>query len=87
MNRIAAVDSHERDRSQRGSVAFGLGYALTRRTTLSFDLAGGSVCVGRPDRGLYGALLQTPSRTAASLSATPPYRAILRAGCFSPRRS
>ncbi|MGD0772992.1 MAG: FecR family protein [Candidatus Solibacter sp.] len=42
MNRINAVDSHERDRAQRGSVAFGLGYALTRRTTLSFDLAGGS---------------------------------------------
>ena len=42
MNRIAAVDSHERDRAQRGSVAFGLGYALSRRTTLSFDLAGGS---------------------------------------------
>jgi hypothetical protein len=42
MNRITAVDSHERDRAQRGSVAFGLGYALTRRTTLSFDLAGGS---------------------------------------------
>jgi hypothetical protein len=42
MNRIAAVDSHERDRAQRGSVAVGLGYALTRRTTLSFDLAGGT---------------------------------------------
>ena len=42
MNRIAAVDSHERDRAQRGSVAVGLGYALTRRTTLSFDLAGGA---------------------------------------------
>ena len=42
MNRIATVDSHERDRAQRGTVAAGLGYALTRSTTLSFDLAGGS---------------------------------------------
>jgi hypothetical protein len=42
MNRIGAVDSHQRDRAQRGTAAFGLGYALTRRITLSFDLAGGS---------------------------------------------
>ena len=42
MTRINTVDSHERDRAQRGSVAIGLGYALTRSTTLSFDLAGGS---------------------------------------------
>jgi hypothetical protein len=42
MNRIGAVDSHQRDRARRPTVAAGLGYALTRRTTLSFDLAGGS---------------------------------------------
>jgi hypothetical protein len=42
MNRITTVNSHERDRAQRGTVAAGLGYALTQRTTLSFDLAGGS---------------------------------------------
>ena len=42
MNRITTVDSHERDRAKRGSVAVGLGYALTRSTTLSFDLAGGT---------------------------------------------
>jgi hypothetical protein len=42
MNRITTVDSHERDRAQRGTVAAGLGYALTRSITLSFDLAGGS---------------------------------------------
>jgi hypothetical protein len=42
MTRTTTVDSHERDRAQRGSVAIGLGYALTRSTTLSFDLAGGS---------------------------------------------
>ena len=42
MNRIGAVDSHQRDGARRPTVAFGLGYALTRHTTLSFDLAGGS---------------------------------------------
>ena len=42
MNRIGAVDSHQRDRMKRGTAAVGLGYALTRRITLSFDLAGGS---------------------------------------------
>jgi hypothetical protein len=42
MNRISAVDSHQRDRARRPTVAFGLGYALSRRTTLSFDLAGGN---------------------------------------------
>jgi hypothetical protein len=59
MNRIATVDSHERDRSQRGSVAVGLGYALTRRTTLSFDLAGGSGRTwGARTEDYTGALLQ-----------------------------
>ena len=43
MTRATTVDSHERDRAQRGSVAVGLGYALTRSTTVSFDLAGGKV--------------------------------------------
>jgi hypothetical protein len=59
MNRIATVDSHERDRAQRGTVAAGLGYALTRRTTLSFDLAGGSArtWASRTEDGT-GALLQ-----------------------------
>ena len=42
MNRIGAVDSHQRDRMKRGTAAIGLGYALTRRITLSFDLAAGS---------------------------------------------
>jgi hypothetical protein len=42
MVRTNTVDSHERDRARRGSAAFGLGYALTRKTTLTFDLAGGS---------------------------------------------
>jgi hypothetical protein len=59
MNRIATVDSHERDRAQRGTVAAGLGYALTRSTTLSFDLAGGSArtWAARTEDGT-GALLQ-----------------------------
>ena len=42
MTRATTVDSHARDRAQRGSVAIGLGYSLTRSTTLSFDLAGGT---------------------------------------------
>jgi hypothetical protein len=42
MTQATIVNSHERDRAQRGSVAIGLGYALTRSTTLSFDLAGGT---------------------------------------------
>jgi hypothetical protein len=42
VSRIGAVDSHQRDGARRPTVAFGLGYALTRHTTLSFDLAGGS---------------------------------------------
>jgi hypothetical protein len=59
MNRLATVDSHERDRSQRGSIAVGLGYALTRRTTLSFDLAGGSARTwGARTEDYTGALLQ-----------------------------
>ena len=35
-------NSHERDRARRGSVGIGLGYSLTRRTILTFDLAGGA---------------------------------------------
>jgi hypothetical protein len=59
MNRISAVDSHERDRARRGTVAFGLGYALTRRTTLSFDLAGGSARTGASrTEDATGSLLQ-----------------------------
>ena len=42
VSRIGAVDSHQRDGARRPTVALGLGYALTRHTTLSFDLAGGS---------------------------------------------
>jgi hypothetical protein len=37
-----SLNSTERDRAQRGSVAAGLGYALSRRTVLSFDLTGGA---------------------------------------------
>jgi hypothetical protein len=35
--------SSDRERARRGSVAVGLGYALTDRTVFTFDLAGGSV--------------------------------------------
>jgi hypothetical protein len=40
--RTSAVDSAERDRAQRGSAGIGLGYALSRRAMLSFDLASGA---------------------------------------------
>ena len=44
--RAAAVDSHQHDRAQRVSAGLGLGYALTRRTVLSFDVAAGSSWAG-----------------------------------------
>ena len=70
MNRITAVDSHERDRAQRGSVAFGLGYALTRRTTLSFDLAGGSARTwAARTEDATGALLQNAVADSRFVSA------------------
>jgi hypothetical protein len=60
MNRIGAVDSHQRDRMKRGTAAVGLGYALTRRITLSFDLAAGSAptSAARTEDGT-GVLLQS----------------------------
>jgi hypothetical protein len=70
MNRITTVDSHERDRAQRGSVAVGLGYALTRRTTLSFDLAGGSSRTwGARTEDSTGALLQNAVADSRFVSA------------------
>ena len=60
MERIATVDSHQRDRARRGSAAVGLGYALTRSTTLSFDLAGGSARTwASRTEDATGALLQS----------------------------
>ena len=40
--RTGVADSGQRDRAQRGSMAVGLGYALTRRAMLSFDVASGA---------------------------------------------
>jgi hypothetical protein len=40
--RSYTTDSHERDRANRGSGGVGLGYLLSRRTILTFDLAGGA---------------------------------------------
>jgi hypothetical protein len=70
MNRITTVDSHERDRAKRGSVAVGLGYALTRSTTLSFDLAGGSArtWASRTDDA-SGAMLQNALEDSRFVSA------------------
>jgi hypothetical protein len=59
MDRTNAAPSQTRDRAQRGSLAFGLGYALTGRTALTFDWAGG---IGRTSAARYenstSALLQ-----------------------------
>lgn len=40
--RAGLEDSQQRDRAQRASLGFGLGYALTRRTVVSLDFAGGA---------------------------------------------
>ena len=40
--RSDAVNSHQRDRAGRGSLGWGLGYQLTRRVVLVWDLAGAS---------------------------------------------
>jgi len=40
--RTNTVNSHEHDRSQRGSTGFGLGYALKRRAVFTFDAAAGT---------------------------------------------
>jgi hypothetical protein len=42
MVRTDTTNSHERDRAHRGSAGVGLGYSLTRRTILTFDVAGGA---------------------------------------------
>ena len=70
MNRIETVDSHERDRAQRVSTAVGVGYALTQRTTLSFDLAGGNArtWAGRHEDST-GALLQNAAADSRFVSA------------------
>ena len=41
LHRTTIVDSHEQDRTRRATLGLGLGYALRRRTLLSFDLTGG----------------------------------------------
>jgi hypothetical protein len=40
--RTNTVNSHEHDRAQLGSAALGLGYALNRRTVVTFDAAAGT---------------------------------------------
>ncbi len=41
LRRAAAVDSNQRDRLKRGTLALGFGYVLDPRTVISLDLAGG----------------------------------------------
>ena len=70
MNRIDTVDSHERDRAQRVSTAIGVGYALTQRTTLSFDLAGGNARTwASRHEDSTGALLQNAAADSRFVSA------------------
>ena len=70
MNRIDTVDSHERDRAQRVSTAIGVGYALTQRTTLSFDLAGGNARTwASRHEDSTGALLQDAAADSRFVSA------------------
>jgi hypothetical protein len=40
--RTDTVNSHELDRAQRGSLGFGVGYVLSRRTVLTLDAAAGT---------------------------------------------
>jgi hypothetical protein len=40
--RSNSADSHARDQARRGSVAIGLGYAVSRRVILTLDVAGGA---------------------------------------------
>ncbi len=42
LTRSATVASHQRDRTQRGSLAVGIGFVATPRIVLSLDLAGGA---------------------------------------------
>ena len=41
IRRAVIVDSNERSRATRGTLGFGIGYALRPRTVFSFDVAGG----------------------------------------------
>ncbi len=70
LTRSIAVDSHQRDRAQRGSAAFGFGYFLNQRTVLSVDFAGAasSANTGRTEIGT-DALLQTGSQNSRFVSA------------------
>jgi len=68
--RTNAVDSHEQDRAQRTSVAFGLGYALSRRVMLTFDLAGGAIRTAAVrNESAGGALLQNGTANGNFISA------------------
>jgi hypothetical protein len=60
--RTGAVDSQQRDRARRGALGLGLGYFLTPRVILSFDLVGGSSRLeALRTENATGALLQSGS--------------------------
>lgn len=64
-----AVDSMQRSATNRGSLAFGLGYLLRPRTIFSIDVAGGLINTDRSRReNPTGNLLENNSRRARYLS-------------------
>lgn len=69
IRRAAVVDSNERSNVKRGTLGFGLGYALNPRTVLSLDLAGG-IARARDLRreDLTGTLLEEEHQTSRFLS-------------------
>jgi len=70
LTRSIEADSQQRDRAQRGSLAFGLGYFLKQKTVLSADLVAGAsrATTGRSEIGT-GALLQTGTQNSHFVSA------------------
>jgi FecR protein len=69
LRRVVIVDSTERDRANRATLGFGLGYILRPHTILSFDAAGGLIRTNqRRTENLTGNLLETERARARFLS-------------------
>lgn len=59
LERTVAVDSQQRNRMQRGTLAAGIGYLLNPRTVISLDVAGGSSQIrAARTENLTGSVLQ-----------------------------
>ena len=69
LRRSVIVDSTERDRANRATLGFGLGYILRPRTIFSFDAAGGLIRTNqRRTEDLTGNLLESERARARFLS-------------------